>query len=163
MHVLYQRKFNVEYFEKDEQTWRIVSHLADEHHDIIVDLDILVPDMIIRNASIKFHRYPLEQCLMIEKKAAHLIGLNIMKDYRRKVLELFMGPEGCPNLMHLLGVSVPGIAYFYYPHQLKTGKMNEDEWMDLVKTDFANDCLAHTQLSIAENQQAIATAPSESV
>ncbi len=146
METLYKRSFNVDYFEKDDQTWRIVSHLIDEHHDILVELDVQVPEMIICDAHIKFNRYPLQQCLAIEQKASQLIGLNIMKDYRQKVLALVLGPEGCPNLMHLLGVSVPGIAYFYYPHQLTTGKMSEETWMNQVKTNYANDCLAHTML-----------------
>jgi hypothetical protein len=147
MELINQRKFSVDYYEKDSETWRILSHLADEQHDITVELDISIPDMMIKNASIKFNRYPLEQCPLIEQKSAQLVGLNAMKDYRKKVFELFMGPESCPNVMNLLGVSVPGIAYIYYPHQLKTGQMNREEWVRMLRTDFANDCLAHTLLN----------------
>jgi hypothetical protein len=146
MELINHRTFSVDYYEKDDETWRVLSHLSDEVHDISVEVDISVPNMVIKGAAIKFDRYPLEPCPLIESKSAQLIGVNVAQDYRQKVVALFMGPEGCPNVMSLLGVSVPGIAYFYFPHQLKTGHMKPEEWMEMVRTTFANDCLAHTKL-----------------
>lgn len=140
---LYQRSFQVNYFEKDEKTWIIESHLTDTEHDIMVTLDVSVPEMVIEDAQIKFIRHPLEECLMIEEKTAQLKGVNILKDYRSKILPLFMGPEGCPNIMTLLGVSTPGFPYFYYPHQVRIGQMEPEEWWSMVRTQFADDCLAH--------------------
>lgn len=144
MESLYERNFHVDYIEKDAGVWQIISHLVDEHHDITLELDVSVPDMIIRDARITFTRYPLQQCLFIEKKSQQLIGCSILTDYRSKILPLFLGPEGCPNIMVMLGSSTPGISYFYYPHLLKTGQMTREEWDLKVKTDFARDCLAHT-------------------
>lgn len=144
MEALYHRSFNVDYYEKDAQTWEIVSQLTDEHHDIIVSLDVQVPEMIIRDAVIQFNRCPLTECHAVEQKASELIGLNILRDYRQRIMPLVLGPQGCPNLMHLLGISVPGIEYFYAPHQIKTGKKNVDSWMNELKEHHANDCLAHS-------------------
>jgi hypothetical protein len=147
MELINHRTFNVDYYEKDDETWKVVSHLSDEVHDITVEVDISVPDMVIKDAAIKFDRYPLEPCPLIESKSAKLTGVNVTKDYRQKVVALFMGPEGCPNVMNLLGVSVAGIAYFYFPHQLKTGNMKLEEWMEMIQTTLADDCLAHTVLN----------------
>lgn len=70
MNSLYQRKFDIDYFEESTNNWRILSHLMDDVHDITVEAVISVPDMVIKNASIKFKKYPLEECLAIEKKAS---------------------------------------------------------------------------------------------
>lgn len=144
MQKLYERNFHVDYFEKESGIWGVVSHLVDEHHDITLELEVSVPQMTIRDARISFTRYPLKQCLSIENKAQQMVGCNIMTDYRSKILPLFIGPEGCPNIMVMLGSSTPGLPYFYYPHQLKIGQMSEHEWGEKVRTDFAHDCLAHT-------------------
>lgn len=141
---LYERNFHVDYIEREPGIWGVVSHLVDEHHDITLELEVAVPQMIIQDARITFTRYPLEQCVFIEKKATQLVGCHIITEYRSKILPLFMGPEGCPNIMVMLGSSTPGIPYFYYPHQLKTGLMSEEEWGEIIRTDFASDCLAHT-------------------
>jgi hypothetical protein len=138
-----QRSFIVNYFEKDENTWIIESHLSDTVHDIKLTLEVQVPEMIIQDAEIKFLRQPLNECLAIEQKAQSLIGANIQTEYRSKILPLFMGPEGCPNIMTLLGASTPGIPYFYYPYQIKVGRMNPDEWWSMVPNQYANDSLAH--------------------
>jgi len=81
MNSLYQRKFNVDYFESNVGLWKIVSHLTDEEHDINVEVDVSLPGMIIKDAKMKFNKYPLDFCLEIEKKASQLIGVNIQKDY----------------------------------------------------------------------------------
>jgi len=55
-----------------------------------------------------------------------------------------MGAQGCPNIMSLLGVSVPGFIYTYYPHLVKIGKMKQEELINYFITNFPDDCLAHT-------------------
>jgi hypothetical protein len=76
-----------------------------------------------------------------------LKGMNILKDYRKKAYDLLMGPEGCPNVMNLLSVSVPGFMYIYFPHLVKTGKMKLEEWVKIIRTNLSNDCLAHTVMN----------------
>ena len=143
MNSLYQRKFDVDYFEKNTYCWRILSHLVDDAHDIIADIIISVPDMVIKNASIKFNRYLLKECLAIESKASQLKGIDIQKEYREKVYKIFMGMEGCPNITNLLGIVVPGFMYTYYPHLVKTGKMKEENLVSFFTTKYPDDCLAH--------------------
>lgn len=147
MELVSTRKFDVDYYEKDANTWKIISHLADEEHDITVDLDISVPEVIIQNIAIRFDRCPLDQCSLIEEKGSQLIGMNVLEDYKKNACDLFMGPAGCPNVFNLLNIAVPGIAYIYYPHLLKTGAMKLAEWVNIIRTNFANDCLAHVVLN----------------
>jgi Protein of unknown function (DUF2889). len=153
MEPLYQRKSNVDYFEKDANTWKVVSHLTDHEHDIAAEIAISVPEMIIKDAVIKFNRYPLDECLSVEPKANQLIGISIMKEYRKSAYQLFLGPQGCPNVMNLLSSSIPGFIFIYYPHLIKTGQMKPEEWVNIIRTDLANDCLAHTLMNQKFNWQ----------
>ncbi|HEX9059576.1 MAG TPA: DUF2889 domain-containing protein [Clostridia bacterium] len=140
------RNFKIDYFEKEGDIWVVDSHLTDDVHDIDIVLEIDMAQMIITDAKIKFNKFPMEQCVLIEEKAKELKGIKIDNDFTRNAMKIFMGPRGCPNILILLQTSVPGIIYFYYPHKLKTGKMKHEEWDNMIRTELKNACLAHTLL-----------------
>lgn len=144
MELVCKRNLEAGYYEKEENVWCVKIHLEDGEHDITTWVDVLVPEMIIKDAEIKFNRYPMKHCSLIEKKAKDLIGTNINEDFRRKYMALFMGPQGCPNIMTMLSASLNGMIYFYFPHLVKVGKMKPVEWDEFVRTNLKNDCLAHT-------------------
>jgi hypothetical protein len=141
-----QRDFKVEFFEKENEVWVVETHLNDEPHEIHLTLEIDMLAMQIMDARIQFLRYPVEHCPLIEKKASCLIGLKIDHEFSRNVMKLFLGPQGCPNIMTLVNLSVPGIIYYYYPYKLKTGQIQPETWDQMVRTELKNDCLAHTLL-----------------
>jgi len=140
---IHSRKFEVDYYEQSEHSWRVVSHLQDDVHDIRASLEISVPEMVVLTASVEFERYPLEDCPAVAAKMQGLIGANLFEDFSDRMRQIFRGAEGCPNVMNLLSTSTPGLIYFYFPDQLKKGKMMPAEWQQLVATRLANDCLAH--------------------
>lgn len=138
------RNFTVDYYEEEENIWLVKTHLKDEEHDIEADVWIDMSKMIIIDADIVYNKFPLEHCMLVKDKAHNMKGIKIDKDFSRNVMKIFMGAEGCPNIMSLLNISVPGIIYFYYPHKLKTGKMEYEQWDNMIRTELKNDCLAHT-------------------
>jgi hypothetical protein len=144
---IHSRKFEVDYFEQDEHLWRITSRLNDDIHDIRATLDVSVPDMIIRAATLEFVRYPLEGCLLIPPKIHELIGANLMEDCSLRIRQLFLGVNGCPNVMSILGISAPGLIYFYFPDQIRKGNMKYEEWWQLCSTKLVDACIAHQQLA----------------
>jgi hypothetical protein len=83
---------------------------------------------------------------LIEDKAEQLKGLRVNQEFIRNVMKIFMGPHGCPNIMTLLNISVPGIIYYYYPYQIKTGAIQQAQWDNMVRTELKDACLAHTLL-----------------
>lgn len=143
---LYSRSFEVNYYEVKEEVWRITSQLKDSQHDILVSLDVSVPNMIILDAKVDFIRYPMKNCVLIMDKMKELIGINIFTDFISKSNELFSGDMGCGNVRMLLGASVPAIIYNYFPHQMRIGKMTDKEWWTLCKDKLANSCICHTLL-----------------
>jgi hypothetical protein len=140
------RNFSVEYFDKGGDVWVVATQLKDDQHDIELNVEIDMSEMIITDARIKFNRYPVAHCTMIEKNASQLMGLKIDNEFIRNAMGVFMGAEGCPNIMSLLHVSIPGIIYFYYPYKIKTGEMEAEQFDHIIKTELKNACLAHTML-----------------
>ena len=148
-----QRNFEVKYFEKeeDENIWIAVSHMMEESHDITLTLEIDMEKMVILSAKIVFDRYPLTACKKMEEKASQLAGMTIDSSFSRNAMKIFMGPEGCPNVMTLLTISVPGIMYYYYPYKIKTGAMTREGFFDILKAKEKNACLAHT-IEFSDNE-----------
>jgi len=140
------RNMDVDYFEKEEEIWVAVSHLSDEEHDITLTVELDMAKMTVTDAEIKFNRFPMDTCPLIEKKAGELVGIKVDGEFARNAMRIFMGPYGCPNILTLLNISIPGIIYYYYPHKIKTGKMTQEEWDGIVRGELKNACLAHTML-----------------
>lgn len=143
-----ERNLNVKYFEKDgeKSTWVVESHMVEEQHDIAVILEIDMDQMQIMSAKIEFNRYPLTDCKLIEKIADKLVGLKVDRFFSQKVMQITMGPEGCPNVMTLLTIAVPGIIYYYYPYKIRCGEITQDEFFDLLRVHEKNACFAHTRM-----------------
>ena len=144
MELAAKRNFEVNYYEKDECTWLVESHLIDNPHDICLLVEVNMNDFIITDAQIKFNKYPMKHCNLMEKKAEELIGLKVDNTLIDKAILKLMGPEGCPNLIQLLNISVPGILYYYYPYKIQTGKMKPETFQNIINTDLKNACLGHT-------------------
>ncbi|PJI10441.1 MULTISPECIES: DUF2889 domain-containing protein [Clostridium] len=144
---LYSRNFEVNYYEVKDNIWRTTSHLIDNQHDIQVTADVSVPDMIILDVRIELLRYPTKNCILIKDKAKELIGTNIISEFRSKCDELFCGELGCGNVRMLLGISVPGVIYNYFPHQIKMGKMTENQWWNFCREKLPKACISHTMMS----------------
>lgn len=146
MKITAERSFKVNYFEKEtnKDIWIAESHLTDNQHDIAVIVEINMEKMQIEEAKIKFHRYPVGECKQIEEIASKLVGLKVDHYFSQNAMKITMGPFGCPNIMMLLNISVPGIIYYYYPYKIKMGEMTQEQFFELLREKEKNACLAHT-------------------
>ncbi len=147
MKVIQQRHFSVNYISVSETLWVASAELRDPQHDIETKLEVDIPSLRISQASIDFRKYPLKQCLEICGKAGELIGCAVLHELSPKLDELFSGPNGCPNVRHLFGISGPGLIYAYYPQMINEGKIRQEEWWNVVRNELKEDCLAHKRLS----------------
>lgn len=141
------RNFTVDYYEKEEELWLVKTYLTDDAHEIEVTVEISMGDMVITDTEIMFKKQPLEQCKMVEALASGMKGIKIDHNFSRNMLGIFMGAEGCPNIMSLLTISIPGIIYYYYPYLIRIGKMTYDEWDHIIRTDLKNACMGHTMMN----------------
>lgn len=145
---VYSRNYEVNYYEVEKNIWKAVSHIKDNQHNIVVTVNISVPDMIILDADVNFIKAPIKHCNLIKEKMKKLIGINIFSEFEVKANELFFGEMGCPNIRMLLGISVPAIIYSYFPHQIKTGNMTKNEWWNLCKDKLSNACISHSLINV---------------
>lgn len=83
----------------------------------------------------------------IENKLKELIGVNIISEFRFKCDELFSSEMWCDNVRMLLGISVHGVIFNYFPHQIKIGNMIENQWWDFCKEKLPKACIAHSIIS----------------
>lgn len=137
-HPKYSRRFEVDYFEIDQNLYRVVSHLKDHIHDIVATLDVSVPEMTIKEAKVELFRYPLERCNDICEQMKKIVGRNLYSDSRDTILKEFCGPKGCPNVGGLLLISTIALAPSFINESIKLGKAEQKEWEKLC-----GDCLAH--------------------
>jgi hypothetical protein len=150
MNKLYSRRFDVDFYEKDEKSWIVVSHLVDDAHDIATEVEVAVPSMDIIDAKARFDRYPIDCCPMIERNVKRIVGLNLLKNYGRRSLFIFLGSKGCGNVMQILSTGLQAFVYTYYPHLVRTGKMTVAEWEKFSVTSLRKACLGHTLLEKGE-------------
>lgn len=140
---VFSRNFQVDFFERGEGLWHVTSHLRDHVHDILVTLDISAPEMVIRDADVKFIRYPLEGCLKMIDQMKKIVGTNLFTDFREKLTTHFAGSVGCYNVMNLISIAAPALIFFYFPNIISQGKMKPEEWWGMVHTKLAGNCVAH--------------------
>lgn len=83
---------------------------------------------------------------MIENIVNKLVGLKVDRYFSQNAMKITMGPEGCPNLMTLLNISVSGIIYYHYPYKMSIGQITKDQFFEILKEKEKNACLAHTMM-----------------
>lgn len=153
MNKLYSRRFDVDFYEKDEKSWVVVCHLEDAPHDITAEVEVSVPGMDILDAKLRFDRYPIDCCPRIEENVRRLIGLNLLDpEYVASFRRILEGPEGCGNASKLLSIGLEALVYTYYPHLMRQGKMSGAEWMEFTLTRLRRACLGHTLLEEGKAQ-----------
>jgi hypothetical protein len=144
--ILISRNFSVSYYQISDTLWIAQAELQDEQHNIISKLKISIPELKVEDAFVLFKRKPLEQCLEICEKVKELKGISVIHDLSNKLNELFLGPEGCPNVRNLFGISGPGFVYVYYPKLIQEGKISQMDWWKIVGTELKDDCIAHKRM-----------------
>ena len=159
MQKMYSRRFDVDFYEKDEKTWSVVSRLVDDAHDIRTEVEVSVPDLVIRDARVEFTRYPMDVCPRIETKVRKIIGLELLKNYNRASLFIFLGPKGCGNVLSILGTGLQAFVYTYFPHLVRVGSMTVAEWEGFCVTKLRKACLGHTLLGRGEAKMIHGGAP----
>ena len=159
MQKICSRRFDVDFFEKDEASWLVVTHLVDDAHDITTKVEVRVPEMTITAADVEFTRYPLDVCPRIEGNVKRIVGLNLLKNYNMRSLTIFLGSKGCGSVMQILGAGLQAFVYSYYPHLVRTGKMSVAEWEEFSVTRLRKACLGHTLLEKGQAKMLHEAAP----
>ena len=82
---------------------RLVLQASLNDTDQILELQCIVsyPDLVIRDASMTFLRYPGRECLQAQSNIEKLPGLKIERGYNKKVKDVLGGSTGCVHMVDL--------------------------------------------------------------
>lgn len=76
-------------------------------HEMVVDIVIECPSLIIVEAGMVMETYPHRECTKIVDHYDNLVGLSITRGFTHRVRELFGGPRGCTHTTALLQAMAP--------------------------------------------------------
>ena len=129
---LHERIYEVRSFRIDPTTFRLRGRVTDtkpagfyvdddpdplQVHDMVVDLVLRFPDLIIAEATVVMDTHPHRSCPSIEGAYEQLVGLSIARGFSRRVTELFGGPNGCTHVGALLRAMAPVAVQSMYSMQ----------------------------------------------
>jgi hypothetical protein len=80
---------------------------AMDMHQMVVDLTITFPNLVITKAEVVFETYPALQCPGIATAYEGLVGVSIARGFSRQLRELFGGPRGCQHVTALIQAMSP--------------------------------------------------------
>ena len=130
---LHQRIYDVRTYRIDGSTIRLRGRVTDtkpaglyvaddpeplDVHDMIVDLVIGYPTLVIEHAEAVFETHPHSSCPGIETAYEALVGVSIARGFSRRVTELFGGVSGCTHVGALLKAMAPVAVQSMYSMSL---------------------------------------------
>lgn len=120
--VLHERSYRVTSYRQDDTHIRIRGRVTDVKppgtflpqdpdpmtiHDMVLDLVVEMPSLLITEASMVMQTHPHDHCTEIVGHYDKLVGLSIARGFTHKVRELFGGPKGCTHTTALVQAMAP--------------------------------------------------------
>jgi len=97
----FNRKKNVDIYLKDGSI-TVVAHMADNYHEMEVELDITIPGMVIADIRGRMIRIPHEHCARGIAALGRAVGLEVKKGLTVRMEEAIGGKDGCTHLTNLV-------------------------------------------------------------
>lgn len=140
--LLHSRQINIEATLVAEDTMRVVGRLDDERtdpfitglgnlvpagtmHDMRVELEIKLPDLVITAATARMPQAPMEGCSAAAPWTEALIGLSVGGGITREIKKRLGGPRGCAHLgslvLAMMQVVVQGAAAVEHRKRMHSG------------------------------------------
>jgi len=110
---VHNRIYSVKSFRIGAETMRIRGRVTDtkpaglyvpnddeplEVHDMVVDLVVSYPTLVITSIEVVLDTHPHEACPSIEASYQQLVGSSIARGFGRQITTLFGGPNGCTHV-----------------------------------------------------------------
>lgn len=121
---VHDRSYAVRVFRKDDHTLVVRGAVRDRKppglyiegdprpltvHEMVVDLEVVLPAMVITSANVVMESFPYPPCPGIAGTYQQLVGVSIARGYTHKVRDLFGGPNGCSHVTALLQAMGPAV------------------------------------------------------
>jgi len=83
-------------------------------HDMVIQLKVKGPEMLIEQAEATMPHHPREECLVVLPWIRNLKGLTITQGFSLKVKKAIGGTKGCAHLMSLVTAMGPSAVQGYW-------------------------------------------------
>jgi len=87
-------------------------------HDMVVDLVVSYPELVIGSVEVVLDTHPHDACPSIETAYQQLVGSSISRGFGRQLTTLFGGPNGCTHIGALLRAMAPVAIQSMYSMQM---------------------------------------------
>jgi hypothetical protein len=83
-------------------------------HDMVIQIKVKGPEMLIEQAEAAMPHHPREECLVVLPWIRNLEGLKITPGFSLKVKKAIGGTKGCAHLMSLITAMGPSAVQGYW-------------------------------------------------
>ena len=158
MEPIHERTIKIKTFEMGEDRILIEGTLIDERfcptfaylisriigpkivHNITVGIELSLPDLVIRSVNTNMTEVPAEVCKGAKDACDKLVGVSLLRGFKRTVKKLMGGVNGCLHLNTLL-LSIGAYAFqgshAYYHRVQDNGRLRE---IHLDESIVVNSC-----------------------
>lgn len=140
---LFQRNIAININPAHEGELALETTLRDMYHDIRLCLTITTADFTIMQASVEMVKIPHPNCHRIKEKVAALAGARVGPGFTRRVLSLFKGEAGCPNLANLVFLTAPLAINATAVLQQERENLSDEEMDTLWNEVLGGVCVAY--------------------
>ena len=135
--LLHNRSYDVESWLEDDDHFRLIGRMQDVKvhgftfipdddpitmHDMVVELVIEAPAMIISAADVQMRTHPHDECPNILAIYQQLVGMSITRGFVPKVREMFGGPRACTHIAAMLMAMAPVAVQSMWGFMERTGR-----------------------------------------
>jgi hypothetical protein len=83
-------------------------------HDMVIQIKVKGPEMLIEQAEATMPRHPREECLVVLPSIRNLEGLKITQGFSLKAKKAIGGTKGCAHLVSLITAMGPSAIQGYW-------------------------------------------------
>ncbi len=143
MKKLFNRNFDVNFFEKDQNTLNLKVYMKDSYHDFVLNMDIDTKEHMIIWTELELKKKPKEECLELKNLVKEMVGARIGAGFTKTVTSTLGGSKGCPNLVNLFLISAPLALNVTATAYKQDKNITEEEMHELLSEILAGVCLGY--------------------
>ncbi|MBI4321864.1 MAG: DUF2889 domain-containing protein [Chloroflexi bacterium] len=132
------KKFKIDFLKVSPNLWRLKPRVEDPIYRVVATIDVSVPDLVIRDTSVRFLNYPRRECEKAAPKIEELIGVDIRGRFPEVMNRACLGPQGCDTLFNLVNLSCRGLMYAYMAQQVGLGGISTQQYREFFASGIVN-------------------------
>jgi hypothetical protein len=140
----FNRDFSFSITNKGNNQILVASIMRDRFHDILLEVTVGTPELIITELKVNFTQSPTPRCPLIQARLNKLVGVVIGKGLTKAIFNALDGREGCINLRNMLLASLPLVINI----AAAEGSVSEGEALTKIEDRLAGTCIGYCKKNV---------------